>query len=179
MKGKRKAWYVVGALLLLVGIFDIGDGLFGSGRLGVGQRFYDDEKVAELVDGALAPAAVFGRACSDEKVAKRFDSRAVKKFERWCGAVKSFAKQPDAAHGVALMRANNLYFERVTDKLFLAGGELPDLALDMMTARAAFRPQMEQVGSIGAGASFSETLVGLILLVVGLFCLRRGRRQST
>ncbi len=179
MKGRSKVWYAVGVLLLLAGIFDIGDGLFGSGRLGVGRLFYDEEKVASLVGGAVAPATVFLRACDDEKVAKRFDSRAVKKLDRWCKAVKSFVEQPDGESGVRLMRANNKYFERVTDKLFLATGELPDLALDLMTARADFRPRMEQVGSIRAGASFSETLAGLILLIVGLFCLRRGRRQST
>lgn len=177
-KGKHNVWYVVGAILLLAGLFDVGDGFFGSGRLGAGKLFYDDDKVAELVSRATEPAGVFLQACDNAVVAERFDSRAVRKLGQWCGAVRSFRDEPDGVSGVRLMRANNFYFERVTSKLFLASGELPNLALDLMTARATFRPLMEQVGSIRAGASFSETLVGFIFLVVGLFCLRRGRRRT-
>ncbi len=177
-KRRYNVWYIVGAIVVLAGLFDIGDGLFGSGRLGVGKLFYDGDKVAELVAGSAAPAVVFLRACDNDLVAARFDSRAVKKLGRWCDAVRSFNEEPDGTRGVRLMQANNLYFERVTDKLFLGSGELPNLALELMTARATFRPLMEQVGSIRAGASFSETLLGIILLVVGVICLRRGRRRN-
>lgn len=175
-KGKNNIWLALGVILVLVGLFDISDGFMGSGRLGAGRLFYDSEKVAALIGEALVPAESFLKACDNELVAERFDSRAVKKLGRWCAAAHSFHQEPDEVSGVKLMRANNLHFEMVTDKLFLASGELPNLALDLMQARAAFRPLMEQVGSIRAGASFSETLIGFILLVVGLFCLRRGRR---
>ncbi len=175
----NKIWLGIGAVLLLLGLFDIGDGFLGNGRLGAGKFFYDKEKVASLVAGAQEPAAAFLHACDNDAVAERFDSRSVKKLGRWCDAVQSFQEAPDEVSGVQLMRANNLYFDRITDKLFLGSGELPHLALDLMKARADFRPPMEQVGSIRAGACFSEALIGFVLLVVGLLCLRRGRRRTT
>jgi hypothetical protein len=174
---KQKIWVGVGVVLLLLGGLDVVDGLFGTGRLGAGKLFYDAPLVDELVARAGPAAVTFARVCGDKAVEDRFDSRSIKHLERWCRAVETFQQSPSGDTGVALMRANNRTFERITDKLFLAGGDLGQLGLDIMTARSTFRPAMEKVGSIRAGASFSETLIGLFLLIGAWYCLRRGRRS--
>lgn len=173
----KTLWRVAGAVLLLLGLVNVGDGFLGKGRLLAGRLFYADHEVSEWVAKAGPTAQVFARACDDPRVSKRFDSRSVKTFERWCTRVVAFQSDPTGETGVALMRGNNRHFDMVTDKLFVAGGDLAQLGLDLMTARATFRPAMEKVGSVRAGAAFSQTLVGFMLLIAGWFCLRRGRRS--
>jgi hypothetical protein len=175
---KKKVFYWLGIVLLCLGLFDMGDAFVGGGRMGAGKLFYDGDRAGELVARAIPYGQVLAAACDDEALAERFDSASVKKFDKWCKAVRAFAERPNPERALGLLRAGNLYFERVTEKLYASGGDVAQRSVELMEANCELKPLLEQVGSISASAAFSEFLIGLILAIVGLVLYLRGRRPA-
>jgi len=171
MSGKRNrrvvTFRLVGLVLVCVGIWQIASAVGSSGRDGFGRFFFDDEEVAALILDAGKHNAAHVDACKDEKIAARFDSSSRKKLERWCNAVSRFEEEGSADSAIALLRARNLLFARISNKLFAAGGELARKSLALEEADCSMSPYLERVANQAAGAALSQFLIGLFLLIGG------------
>lgn len=169
----RSALRWVGALLVLLALWQLVDSVTGGQPGMLGRLFYPSERVGALLEEASPLVAPYLDACRDSTFRESFDSVSVRRFDRWCEAAEGFAGAREATAAVALMRTGNLHFDRIVEKLLGAGGETARRGVALYEARGALRPLLEQVNSELAGASFSQALLGIVLAALGIFLLSR------
>jgi len=178
MNRKKRAFNVVGAILLALGLWQSVAAVAGHGRSGAGRLFFDEARVEELVATGVDMMGPLAQACADEAVAGSFDSSSVKKFDAWCQSVGEFAEGRDVDSAVSLLRRSNRHFARLADRLFVVGGELARRSLVMQESYCALKPVLEETANHRAGAAMSQFLVGFFLAGVGLVLLALARRQQ-
>lgn len=162
-------------MLVCVALWFMLDGIAGSGRSGAGTLFFDGSGMDRLIAKAVVSAVPMVDFCQDQKARDGFDSSSVKTLDAWCEAVNGVSQESRPEDLVALLRAINTRFGRITDKLFNSGGRSADLSLKLLEAECELRPVLEDAASAVASAAFSQFLVGLILLIPAVLVLRRFR----
>lgn len=167
-----------GAVLALFGIWQLTQATVSQDPGLVGRLFFPAERVDALVRDAAPLAVPYVELCQETAVRESFDSLSVRRLERWCKAVHRFADAPGPIPAAGLMRAGNLHFERIIEKLMAAGGDTARRGVVLFEARCALRPLLEKVNSQLAGAAFSQGLLGVLFAALGGYLLFRRKVVS-
>ncbi len=171
-------WQLVGFLLIFLAVIEVLVAFFGSYDNAFAALFFDEELVAARLAEVHPFTDCFERACNDDQIRARFDSSSVRKFDEWCAGAATFRSARDTASAVALLKASNMHFGRVCDKLFNAGGAPAETSLEFQRAYCELKPMLEDIASEAASARFNQFLVGLLFLVAGILFLVFGRQPA-
>lgn len=174
---RSKGLLITGAVLLALGVAQVVLSMVGSGREGLGTLFFHSDQVNTWLADAKHTSAPFRQVCRDPRTAAAFDDSSVKDLLTWCAAAEKLAEDHEPEAAVAMLRAQNRYFGKLTEYMLNRGGDAGELAGTLMEASCQVRPPLEDIFSETSGAAFSQALLGFLLAGVGYWMVSHGRKR--
>ncbi len=174
---KQLVFKVLGGVFLVAALFNIVFTFVGAGRSGLGAFFFNDDEAKALLQEVDKSLDAYLVACGDETIENAFDQSSVELVENWCKAVKTVDENSTPETAVALLRYEKLHFGQLTTVLVGDTGNWARKWLEIMEVDCNLRPKLERLGSITAGASFSQFLAGFLFALVGAFFLFKSRKR--